>query len=180
MNLPKPSHHLSFIFSLLVLLLPRVAAAQQGRPGDWHAATDAELRSVIPPRVPVIEERIETEMRSASGITNGHGKYIAGVVLITAGYSAEGKYSHFFLTEVPLRLGDSVRLAPGNYVIGYEHRDNGLLVHFYEAATGRPVGSVQGSLMNGNTRVEQIRIWPPAEHSMIQIGRFSFTYQIGG
>ena len=61
------------------------------------------------------------------------GKFIAGVVLITAGYSAEGKYSHFFLTQVPLRLGTDVKLAPGEYVLGYEHTDNGLLVHFYEA-----------------------------------------------
>jgi len=74
-------------------------------------------------RAPVVQERIETEMRSASGITNGHGKYIAGVVLITAGYSAEGKYSHFFLTQVPLRLGAETRLAAGEYVIGYEHEE---------------------------------------------------------
>lgn len=180
MKLLKQPHYLGFIFCLLWIVLPAILTAQEGRGAEWRTANDAELRSVIPARAPVIEERIETEMRSASGITNGHGKYIAGVVLITAGYSAEGKYSHFFLTEVPLRLGESVRLAPGNYVIGYEHRDNGLLVHFFEAATGKPVGSVQAALMNGNPRVEQIRIWPPAERTIIQIGRFSFTYQIGG
>jgi len=78
--------------------------AQEARLAEWHQASDTELRSVIPARAPVVQERIETEMRSASGITNGHGKYIAGVVLITAGYSAEGKYSHFFLTQVPLKV----------------------------------------------------------------------------
>ncbi|HEY1497963.1 MAG TPA: hypothetical protein VGF88_00160 [Acidobacteriaceae bacterium] len=154
--------------------------AQETRAGEWRTANDAELRSVIPARAPVVRERIETEMRSASGITNGHGKYIAGVVLITAGYSAEGKYSHFFLTQVPVRLGADVRLSPGEYVLGYEHTDNNaLLVHFYEAATGRPVGSVPATLLPGVTRVESFRIWPPAERSAIQIGRFGFTYQIG-
>jgi hypothetical protein len=153
--------------------------AQETRLAEWHQASDAELRSVIPARAPVVQERIETEMRSASGITNGHGKYVAGVVLITAGYSAEGKYSHFFLTQVPLRLGADTRLAPGEYVLGYEHTDNGLLIHFYEAATGQPAGSVLATLIPGVTRVESFRIWPPADRATIQIGRFGFGYQIG-
>jgi hypothetical protein len=119
-------------------------------------------------------------MRSASGITNGHGKYVAGVVLITAGYSAEGKYSHFFLTQTPLKIGNSVQLAAGEYVLGYEHTENGLLVHFYEAATGKPAGDVTATLIPGITRVEQIRIWPPADRSVIQIGRFGVSYQLGG
>lgn len=169
----------SVVAAILMFALAWCGQAQEAR-GEWRTATDAELRSVIPARAPVIEERIETEMRSASGITNGQGKYIAGVVLITAGYSAEGKYSHFFLTQVPLRLGNSIHLAPGEYVLGYEHNEKGLLIHFFEAATGRPVGSVLATLMSGGTRVEAFRIWPPADRSAIQIGRFSFTYQIGG
>ena len=63
-----------------------------------------ELRSVIPARAPVISERIETEFRTASGITDGNCHFIAGVVTITAGYSAEGKYSHYFRCR-PLRGG---------------------------------------------------------------------------
>jgi hypothetical protein len=154
--------------------------AQDTHPAKWRTATDTEMKSVIPARAPVVTERIETEMRSASGITNGKGKYIAGVVLITAGYSAEGKYSHFFLTQVPLKLGGSTELAAGEYVIGYEHTDNGLLVHFYGAATGNPAGSVLATLIPGVTRVEQIRVWPPRDRAVIQIGRFGFAYQIGG
>lgn len=154
--------------------------ARETPKNDWRQATADELRSVIPARAPVITERIETEMRSASGITDGQGKYIAGVVMITAGYSAEGKYSHFFLTQVPLRIGSDVRLPPGQYVIGYERDQDGLLIHFYEAATGKPLGSVQATLIPGNTRVEAFRIWPPGDRSLIQIGRFGFSYQIGG
>jgi hypothetical protein len=164
----------------LAALLACVAWTQEKRGTEWRLATDAELRSVIPARAPVVQERIETEMRSASGITDGRGKYIAGVVLITAGYSAEGKYSHFFLTQVPLRLGADTRLAAGEYVIGYEHTEsNELLIHFYQAATGRAVGNVSATLMTGTTRVESFRIWPPAERAAIQIGRFGFSYQIG-
>lgn len=163
----------------MAILLAASAWAQDGRTAEWRPATDAELRSVIPARAPVVTERIETEMRSASGITNGHGKYVAGVVLITAGYSAEGKYSHFFLTQVPLRLGGDLRLAPGEYVLGYDRGDNGLQVRFYEAVSGKPVGTVLAKLIQGSTRVEAFRIWPPSDRAMMQIGRFGFSYQIG-
>jgi hypothetical protein len=163
----------------LAVLLAMSAWTQDGRGGEWRPATDAELRSVIPSRAPVVTERIETEMRSASGITNGHGKYVAGVVLITAGYSAEGKYSHFFLTQVPLKLGADLRLAPGEYLLGYDRSENGLQVRFYEAVSGKLVGSIMAKLIQGSTRVEAFRIWPPGDRSMMQIGRFGFGYQIG-
>lgn len=163
-----------------LLLIAAIACGWGQETREWKAATDAELRSVIPARAPVVQERIETEMRSASGITNGHGKYIAGVVLITAGYSAEGKYSHFLLTQVPLKVGEDIRLAPGDYLLGYTHGENGLAVRLYEAATGKLVGTVVAALIPGITRVEEIRIWPPDDRRLIQIGRFGFSYQIGG
>ena len=180
MKLWAGTKRICVLATAVVLVAVSCVWAQETRAGEWKAATDAELRSVIPARAPVVQERIETEMRSASGITNGQGKYIAGVVLITAGYSAEGKYSHFLLTQVPLKLGDDIRLAPGNYLIGYAHGEDGLAVHLYEAATGRPLGTVTATLIPGITRVEEIRIWPPSDRHMIQIGRFGFSYQIGG
>jgi hypothetical protein len=118
-------------------------------------------------------------MRTASGITDGHGKYVAGVVLITAGYSANGKYSHFFVTQVPLKIGD-FDLAPGQYLIGWEHGEDTLNVKLYEATSGRLLGSVTARLNSSIKRVESFRIWPPADRSVIQIGRFTFPYQIGG
>src|SRR5690242_21786551 len=88
----------------------------------WRAATEPELRKLIPARAPVIKENIETEFRTASGITDGHGKFVAGVVMITAGYSAEGKYSHFFITQVAIKAGD-LELRPGDYVFGYQRKN---------------------------------------------------------
>src|SRR5262249_8678269 len=147
---------------------------------QWRAATVAELHSVIPARAPVISERIETEFRTASAITNGKGKFIAGVVLITAGYSADGKYSHYFLTQVPLHVGNLL-LSPGQYVIGWTHHDDDkLLVSFYHASTGVPVGEVL-ALRNENIhRVESFRVWPPDIRPLIQIGRFTFSYTVDG
>ena len=165
--------------SVVILLGCTLAlAAQAGRNSSWHAASEGELKNLLPARAPVQQERIETEMRTASGITDGHGKFIAGVVLITAGYSADGKYSHYFLTQVPLKIGN-FQLAPGAYVIGWQHIEDGLDVKFYEAASGKPSGSVEATLNPGITRVESFRIWPPGDRSLMQIGRFTFSYQIG-
>lgn len=154
------------------------AAAQPARNSGWRVATETELKNLLPARAPVEQERIETEMRTASGITDGHGKFVAGVVLITAGYSADGKYSHYFLTQVPLKVG-SFQLAPGAYVIGWKHREEKLNVTYYEAASGKPLGSIEATLNPAITRVESFRIWPPGDRSLIQIGRFTFSYQIG-
>jgi hypothetical protein len=158
----------------LFALFLAVAFAQ----GTWRVATDVELKALIPPRAPVIQERIETELRTASGITDGKGKYIAGVVLITAGYSAEGKYSHYFIAQAPIKIGD-FQLSAGEYLIGWKHNEDSLTVNFYEAATGKFLGSVEAVRNASITRVESFRIWPPTDKSLIQIGRFTFPYQIG-
>ena len=167
-----------YFLMALMLGCSLVAAAAVKSEGAWRAASQAELQSLLPARAPVQQERIETEMRTASGITDGKGKFVAGVVLITAGYSADGKYSHFFLTQVPLKIGN-FSLAAGAYVIGWQHVEDGLQVKFYEAASGKPVGSVDASLNPAITRVESFRIWPPSEHLLMQIGRFTFPYRIG-
>jgi hypothetical protein len=165
-------------FAVAVLLGCGLACGAQSFHENWRAATQQELQSLLPVRAPVVHERIETEMRTASGITDGKGKYVAGVVLITAGYSADGKYSHFFLTQVPLKIGDFT-LAPGTYLIGWEHENDALDVKFYESSSGLLLGSVEARLNPSITRVESFRVWPPDDRSLVQIGRFTFGYQIG-
>jgi hypothetical protein len=170
----------AFCAALGLLIVP---ASLRGQAADnWRAATQDELKSVIPARAPVISERIETEFRTASGITDGGGHFIAGVVMITAGYSAEGKYSHYFLVQAPIRVG-TIDLAPGDYVFGWTRSQDALKVSFYQAPTGKEVGAVDAERNPAITRVESFRIWPPhgtgsEPRSVIQIGRFSFPYSV--
>ena len=154
---------------------------QSAQANAWHTASEEELRSLIPARAPAVSERIETEFRTASGITDGKGHFVAGVVMITAGYSAEGKYSHFFITQVPLRVGP-VSLTPGNYLFGWTRAQGSdvLKVNFYYAVSGNPAGTVEAHRDLSATRVESFRIWPPADKSVIQIGRFTFPYSLSG
>lgn len=162
----------------LVLLLPMLTPLVAQPKSTWRSATSAELQSVLPARAQVEKERIETEMRTASGIINSQGKIIAGVVLITAGYSADGKYSHYFLVQAPITIGD-VSLPAGNYVLGWQRGEDSLDVKFYDAATGEERGTATAHRMPTGSRVESFRIWPPSDHQMIQIGRFALPYTPG-
>ena len=146
----------------------------------WRTATEAELRKLIPARAPVNKENIETEFRTASGVTDGRGKFIAGVVMITAGYSAEGKYSHFFITQAPLKFG-SMLLQPGEYVFGYQRISNDVIrVSFYRASSGEAIGTVDAHVNRKTSMVRSLLISPPVDgRATIQVGRFVFEYKLG-
>jgi hypothetical protein len=161
----------AWLFLLLALGAHAASAAA------WRPASEEELRALIPARAPVISERIETEFRTASGISDGKGHAIAGVVLITAGYSADGKYSHYFVSQVPLRIGD-FPLPAGQYLIGWVRGQDSLQVTFYLAQSGKPVGQVEAKRNLSITRVESFRIWPPNDKALIQLGRFTFGYAL--
>ena len=176
----KNSKLMKAVLSAL-LLLPAVGMVAAVAPARWRAATGDELRQVVPARAPVIKENIETEFRTASGVTDGRGRFIAGVVMITAGYSAEGKYSHFFITQAPLKVGD-FDLSPGQYVFGYERTDDATIrIRFYRASTGDPVGEVDAVKNRKSSAVRSLLISPPAGgKATIQIGRFLLEYKVTG
>jgi len=165
---------------LIALLILVVGPASYAQKGTWRQASDAELASLLPARAPVEKEHIETEMRTASGIVNAHGRYIAGVVLLTAGYSADGKYSHYLILQEPVTIG-GVMLKPGEYAFGWDRAKSGdaLRVRFHIAATGVLVGVAEAHRMAGSPRVESLHIWTPNEKGVMQIGRFAIPYEIG-
>jgi hypothetical protein len=163
---------------MMLLLVPMLPSMVGQAHGAWRAASAAELEAFLPARAPVEKERIETEMRTATGITDDRGHMIGAVVLITAGYAAEGKYSHYLLTQSPLVLGGEVRLAPGAYVLGWNRSQEGLQVHLFDAMTGAERGTVLARAAKEPMRVEPFKIWPPGERSAIQIGRFLVAYAL--
>ena len=166
----------AILSAFLLLLFCALARAQKP---VWRQATADELASLLPARAPDEKEHIETEMRTASGIVNAKGQFIAGVVLITAGDSADGKYSHYLVVQTPIRVG-GIALKPGEYVFGWvRDGEEALKVHINVATTGALVGNTDAHRIAGKTRVESLHIWPPADKALIQIGRFGITYEIG-
>src|SRR3984885_13947953 len=162
----------------VALICALILPAAQGEKASWRQATDAELASLLPARAQGGKEHIETERRTASGIVNNRGRSIAGVVLITAGYSADGKYSHYLVVQAPVNIG-GVALRPGEYVFGWVRDGDALRVHFNQAATGELVGNAEAHLIAGHMRVESLRIWPPSDREIVQIGRFAIPYELG-
>ena len=144
--------------ALIVLLL--LPAARSEKP-EWRQATDAELASLLPARAPVEKEHIETEMRTASGIVNGSGRYIAG-----SGADYGGLLGGRQVFALPGGAGARCGLAasrckPGEYAFGYSHDGEVLRVHFNDAATGSFVGTTDARLLDGIKGVESLHIWPP-------------------
>lgn len=166
----------SWIAAALLLVLPIAASAQKKE--QWRVMTPPELQAVLPARATVEKERIETEMRTATGVIDAQGKAVAAVVLITAGYAANGKYSYYLMAQAPLRIGSTISLQPGNYVVGWTRGDDGLMVHFYEAETGKERGTILARPMSQPQTIVSVKIWPPAERSILQIGRFSLPYSL--
>lgn len=143
---------------------------------DWRKMSETELKNVVPETAPVIKEIIETEFRTASGITDGT-KNIFGVVIITAGYEADGKYTHFLKAGNKISFGKVV-LKAGDYVFGYKRVDNTTLnVSFYQAQTGKLVGSVKAKVEQKKGAIYSLLIESPTDKKgKIYIGRFSFEY----
>jgi hypothetical protein len=55
-----------------------------------------------------------------------------------------------------------------------------LNVHFNVASTGALVGTAEAHRLSGSPRVEILRIWPPADKAVFQIGRFALPYEVEG
>ena len=144
---------------------------------SWRVASPRELEAALPVRAPVEKEHIETEMRTASGIINAQGRLIAGVVMITAGYSADGKYSHYLVVDDPIDIS-GVTLPRGRYVFGWRRDTDALRVTFYDALTGTDRGNALARPMPAGVRVESFRIWPPSDRAVLQIGRFQLPYTL--
>ena len=168
-----------YTFTVLVVIFVGASVVALHRAAMWRQASDKELAGVIPARAAVINERIETEFRTASGVTDGHGKFIAGVVMITAGYAAEGKYSYFLTTQVPIKIAD-FELKPGEYVFGSHRTDEQTLeIKFYEAATGKFLGTVQAIADKQRGPIRSLAISPPeGGKGPIRVGRFAFQYSL--
>ncbi len=160
---------------MFLLTMTSVFAAQ----GKWRAATEKELAALLPARAPVEKEQIETELRTGSGITNGKGKFFAAVVIITAGYAAEGKYSYFLTAQAPVKVGD-LMLPAGEYVFGQRRVDETTIeVKFHEAASGKLLGTVKASRGATSGAIRSIFIAPPKGGAgSFSLGRFTFPYTI--
>lgn len=165
---------MKILFSIITIALFALSISAQ----DWRKLSTDELKKTVPETAPVIKENIETEFRTASGITDGKNK-IFGVVIITAGYEADGKYTHFFRTDSKMKVGD-LPLDAGDYIFGYQRLDaETLRVMFYKAKDGELIGALKAKVEQKKGAIYSFLIEPPiAKKGKIYIGRFNFEYSL--
>lgn len=154
------------------LILSLSAFAQS----DWKKMSADDLKKAVPETAPVIRENIETELRTASGITDGKNQ-IFGVVIITAGYEAEGKYTHFLRVQKAIKVGE-LSLLPNDYIFGYQRLDGETLrVLFYEAKDGSLVGATKAKVEKKKGAIYSFLIEPSTvNQGKFYIGRFTIDY----
>jgi hypothetical protein len=163
---------MKFLIGAIIALAFTFSSAAQ----DFRRMTGDELKKAVPAKAPVIKENIETELRTASGITDGK-KNLFGVVIITAGYEAEGKYTHFLRLQRGIVVGD-LALKADDYVFGYQRIDNeSLRVMFYVASSGSLVGAALAKVEKKPGAIYSFLIAPPENGTgRIYIGRFRLDY----
>ena len=125
----RPAMHPAKLLLTLVIALPlAVPATLAAQPKTtWRAATPDELAAALPARAPVEKERIER--CAPHPASTGHTRQArAGVALITAGYSADGKY-HYLCN----RRRSAASPAPPRKASVGSGDDSGC---FYDAAIG--------------------------------------------
>jgi len=105
-------------------------------------------------------------------------KSVCGSCAYHAGYAANGKYSHYLLAQTPVRIGADIVLPSGAYAVGWTRSPDGLLVHIYNAETGAELGTITAHPAAQPIPIVSIKIWPPRERSVIQIGRFLLPYSL--
>lgn len=165
---------MKIVFSIFSIALFALSISAQ----SWQKISAEELKKIVPEKAPVIKEDIETEFRTASGITDGKNK-IFGVVIITAGYEADGKYTHYFKTGSKMKVGD-LPIDAGEYIFGYQRLDaETLRVMFYKAKDGELIGALKAKVEQKKGAIYSFLIEPPTgKKGKIYIGRFNFEYSL--
>lgn len=79
----------------------------------------ADLTKILPDAVFFRGQSATTQARNSGGVRFADGYLMFAALVDNSGYSSgiQEKYQAYFITEVPLRIGDH-RLAPGAYGVG--------------------------------------------------------------
>lgn len=114
-----------FCIVLLPGLYGHPAAAQQAAASADTVLHPAELEELIPKTVFFRGQSAPVQLRNAGGVKFSDGFYFFSSLVDTSGYSSgiQAKYQAYFVTEVPLKIGDHA-LPAGAYGVGFvaDHR----------------------------------------------------------
>jgi hypothetical protein len=95
------------------------APAVKAQAGDTVLKA-ADAQKMLPASVFYRAQSATTQLRNSGGVKFADGYYVLATMVDTSGYSSDvaSKYSAYFITEVPIKVGGE-KLAAGAYGIGF-------------------------------------------------------------
>lgn len=99
-----------------VMTAPAAAMAQ----GGDTVLKPADTQKLLPASVYYKGQSATTQLRNSGGVKFADGFYVLSTLVDTSGYSTDiqSKYSAYFITEVPIKIGGE-NLPAGIYGIGF-------------------------------------------------------------
>jgi hypothetical protein len=106
----------AFAMALAVMASPMRSLAQ----GGDTILKPADTQKLLPASVYYKAQSAPTQLRNSTGIKFADGYYLLSTMVDTSGYSSDiaAKYQAYFITEVPIKIGDQ-SLPAGIYGVGF-------------------------------------------------------------
>ncbi|MGA9072250.1 MAG: hypothetical protein WB424_18465 [Terracidiphilus sp.] len=103
------------MMALAMVVAPAMSKAQ----GGATVLKPAEVEKLLPASVFYRGQSATTQLRNSGGVKFADGFYVLTTLVDTSGYSTgiQSKYSAYFITEVPIKVG-GVSLRAGVYGVG--------------------------------------------------------------
>jgi hypothetical protein len=101
----------------VALLAAPLAARSQG---SDTVLKPADLQKLLPASVYYKGQSATTQLRNSGGVKFADGYYVLSTLVDTSGYSTDiqAKYSAYFITEIPIKIG-GLNLPAGVYGVGF-------------------------------------------------------------
>ena len=104
------------VMAAAVMAVPGTAAAQ----GSDTVLKPSEVQKLLPASVYYKGQSATTQLRNSGGVKFADGSYLLTTLVDTSGYSTDiqAKYSAYFITETPIKIGGE-SLPAGVYGVGF-------------------------------------------------------------
>jgi hypothetical protein len=102
--------------AVAVMAAPLVARSQ----GTDTVLKPADMQKLLPASVYYKGQSATTQLRNSGGVKFADGFYVLSTLVDTSGYSTDiqAKYSAYFITEIPIKVGGQ-NLPAGVYGVGF-------------------------------------------------------------
>jgi hypothetical protein len=115
---------LAAAIALTIITAPAVILAQAAATSGDTVLKPADTQKLLPASVYYKGQSATTQLRNSGGVKFSDGSYVLTTLVDTSGYSTDiqAKYSAYFITEIPIKIGGQ-SLPAGVYGVGFIAND---------------------------------------------------------